>query len=82
VPGCRAAQSGALLIRGPSWVPALRCIVKNAAPRPGHETNCFPLSEDEATWPLPRNQKGARGRRLIKLNSGMWVPGGARLTRA
>src|SRR5712671_6617686 len=20
------------------WVPALRCIVKNAAPRPGHET--------------------------------------------
>src|SRR4030081_3589139 len=29
-------RRGALLIRGP-WVPALRCIVKNAAPRPGHE---------------------------------------------
>ena len=41
-PGRCAARSGALLIRGPSylvqeWVPALRCIVKNAAPRPGHE---------------------------------------------
>jgi hypothetical protein len=30
-------RSDALLIRGPSmWVPVLRRIVKNAAPRPGH----------------------------------------------
>src|SRR6266478_9100145 len=40
-PGCCAARSDALLIRGPStgflWVPALRSSVKNAAPRPGHD---------------------------------------------
>jgi len=32
------ARCGALLNRGgaPAWVPALRCTVKNAAPRPGH----------------------------------------------
>jgi hypothetical protein len=29
-------RRGALLIRGP-WVPALRCIARCAAPRPGHE---------------------------------------------
>jgi hypothetical protein len=44
----RAALAAcALLIRGPKWVPALRCIVKNAAPRPGHETRCFTLSQEE-----------------------------------
>src|SRR6202051_4168392 len=37
-----ALRRGALLIRGPSlcastWLPALRSIVKNAAPRPGHD---------------------------------------------
>jgi hypothetical protein len=34
-------RRGALLIRGPSlypWVPVLRSSVKNAAPRPGHDT--------------------------------------------
>jgi hypothetical protein len=30
-------RRGALLIRGLS-IPALRCIVKNAAPRPGNES--------------------------------------------
>ncbi len=39
-PGCCAARSDALLIRGPIlicvvMVPALRSSVKNAAPRPG-----------------------------------------------
>jgi hypothetical protein len=32
---------------GSKWVPALRCIVKNAAPCPGNETGCFALSQDE-----------------------------------
>ena len=30
-----------------AWVPALRCIVKNAAPRPGHGTHCFTASQNE-----------------------------------
>ena len=41
-----SSRRGALLIRGPwlrQWVPALRRIVKNAAPRPGHEQNVLPL---------------------------------------
>ena len=31
-----AADPGSMLKVGCLWVPALRCIVKNAAPRPGH----------------------------------------------
>jgi hypothetical protein len=31
-----AADPGSMLRAGCLWVPALRCIVKNAAPRPGH----------------------------------------------
>src|SRR5258708_5000522 len=48
-PGCCAARSGALLIRGPlsPGVPALRCTVKNAAPRPGHWRHCFTLPQDD-----------------------------------
>src|SRR6266851_255104 len=32
-----AADPGSVLHSAPSWVPALRSSVKNAAPRPGHE---------------------------------------------
>ncbi len=32
-----AADPGPILHSASPWVPALRCIVKNAAPRPGHE---------------------------------------------
>jgi len=31
-----AADPGSILHTASLWVPALRCIVKNAAPRPGH----------------------------------------------
>jgi len=57
-PGCCAARSGALLIRGPlsPGVPALRCTVKNAAPRPGHRRHCFTLSLDEIC-PNPRGEE-------------------------
>jgi hypothetical protein len=37
----RSVLHDALLVRDPSycqeWIPALRCIVKNAAPRPGND---------------------------------------------
>jgi hypothetical protein len=43
-----AADPGSIVAR----VPALRCTVKNAAPRPGHRRHCFTLSQDEATTTL------------------------------
>src|SRR6266446_1909363 len=42
-----AADPGSIVHSASPWVPALRCIVKNAAPRPGHGTHCFTLSQDE-----------------------------------
>ncbi len=52
VPRIGAARSGALLIRGPvldaPWIPALRCIVKNAAPRPGHDRGPGPHNPGSA----------------------------------
>src|SRR5882724_8960335 len=42
-----AADPGSIMYSASPWVPALRCIVKNAAPRPGHETHCFKLSQDD-----------------------------------
>src|SRR6266851_1550214 len=44
-----AADPGSIVHSASPWVPALRCIVKYAAPRPGHETHCFTLSQDEVT---------------------------------
>src|ERR1700738_4737507 len=49
-PGCCAARRPCGVVRcwsevhrfGYAWVPALRCIVKNAAPRPGHESSPHP----------------------------------------
>ena len=41
-----AADPGSIMDPYP-WVPALRSSVKNAAPRPGHETHCFTPSRDE-----------------------------------
>jgi hypothetical protein len=32
-----AANPGSIVRVARTWVPALRCIVKNAAPRPGHD---------------------------------------------
>src|SRR5229473_7055721 len=43
-----AADPGSIVHSASAWVPALRCIVQNAAPRPGHEMHCFTLSQDEA----------------------------------
>jgi hypothetical protein len=71
-PGPHFARSeyrlrGSPLIRGPCiaalWVPALRCIVKNAAPRPGHGT--FPAEKEqregsEKALPHPRRSSRAR----------------------
>ena len=33
-----AADPGSIVHSASPWVPALRCTVKNAAPRPGHES--------------------------------------------
>jgi hypothetical protein len=42
---------GSIVHSASAWVPALPCIVKNAAPRPGHKTHCFTLSQDEVLDP-------------------------------
>ena len=50
-----AADPGSIVHSASAGVPALRCIVRddashrreNAAPRPGHETHCFTLSQDD-----------------------------------
>src|ERR1700694_1531454 len=42
-----AADPGSTMHSASPLVPALRCIVKNAAPRPRHEMHCFTLSQDD-----------------------------------
>src|SRR6266404_8094186 len=56
-----AADPGSTTPLGPLWVPALRCIVKHAAPRPGHETHCLTLSQDEVRNP-PGEERGNAAR--------------------
>src|SRR6266404_7670861 len=64
-PRC-AADPGSIAHSASPWVPALRCIVpddashrrENAAPRPGHETHCFTLSQDDRDGlRMPRQPK-------------------------
>src|SRR5271169_5545526 len=42
-----AADPGSIGHCASAWVPALRCIVKNAAPRPGHGVQLLTPSQDE-----------------------------------
>ena len=46
-----AADPGPIVHSASAWVPALRCIVQNAALHPGHETHCFTLSQNEVLNP-------------------------------
>src|ERR1700746_30821 len=78
-----AADRGSIMDPYP-WIPALRSSVKNAAPRPGHETHCFTTSQDEverlAGRSLPRLLDGpghAHGNleRLFALRHRRWRRG-------
>jgi hypothetical protein len=51
------ADPGSTLRAGCLWVPALRCIVKNAAPRPGHVVASLAITASCKAW-LFENQNG------------------------
>jgi len=78
-PGCCAAllrcaaDPGSICTQSP-WVPALRCIVKDAAPRPGHEIQCFTSSQDEVSVPHGEERVFARLRTMLRIALGTMRP--------
>jgi hypothetical protein len=73
-----AADPGPILRLHFPWVPALRCIVKNAAPRPGHGCNCLTNSLQRSGNPAARYARPIHSDAAMKIGRAFGTAGRCR----